>query len=121
VTASDLPEAATFGEDRDEALQRAVDAIEIAIQGRIGERDDVPLPSAAAAGEVVVDLPMQISLKMLLYRAMRERTLRKAAFARRLGWKAPQVDRLFDLRHMPRGSISSRPRSACWARGSRCR
>jgi antitoxin HicB len=100
VTAPDFPEATTFGEDRDEALLRAVDAIETAIQGRIGDRDEVPLPSVA--GGDAVELPMQTGLKVLLYRAMRERNLRKAALARRLGWKAPQVDRLLDLRHASR-------------------
>jgi antitoxin HicB len=100
VTFPDFPEAATFGEDRDEALLRAVDALETAIQGRIGDREDIPLPSAGA--QSVVELPMQTSLKVLLYRAMRERGLRKAALARRLGWKAPQVDRLLDLRHASR-------------------
>ena len=100
ATCPDLPEAATFGEDREDALLRAVDAIETAIQGRIADREPVPLPSAA--GEAVVELPMQTTLKILLYRTMRERRLRKAALARRLGWKAPQVDRLFDLRHASR-------------------
>jgi antitoxin HicB len=100
ATCPDLPEAATFGEDRDDALLRAVDAIETAIQGRIADREPVPLPSVI--GETVVELPMQATLKVLLYRAMRERKLRKAALARRLGWKAPQVDRLFDLRHASR-------------------
>jgi antitoxin HicB len=100
VTFPDFPEATTFGEDREEALLRAVDAIETAIQGRIGDREDVPLPGPAVP--MSVELPMQTSLKVLLYRAMRERKLRKAGLARRLGWKAPQVDRLFDLRHASR-------------------
>jgi antitoxin HicB len=100
ATCPDLPEAATFGEDRDDALLRAIDAIETAIQGRMADREAVPLPSSAA--ETTVELPMQTSLKILLYRTMRERKLRKAALARRLGWKAPQVDRLFDLRHASR-------------------
>ena len=100
VTFPDFPEAATFGEDREEALLRAVDAIETAIQGRIGDRENVALPGPAVP--MSVELPMQTSLKVLLYRAMRERKLRKANLARRLGWKAPQVDRLFDLRHASR-------------------
>jgi antitoxin HicB len=101
ATCPDLPEAATFGEDREEALLRAIDAIETAIQGRIADREPVPLPSAAGEA-AVVELPMQTTLKILLYRTMRERRLRKAVLARRLGWKAPQVDRLFDLRHASR-------------------
>ena len=100
VTFPDFPEAATFGEDQQDALLRAGDALETAIQGRIGDFEDVPLPSPTAAP--TVELPVQISLKVLLYRAMRERKLRKANLAQRLGWKPPQVDRLFDLQHASR-------------------
>ena len=60
----------------------------------------MPLPGATTAFSI--ELPMHTSLKMLLYRVMRERKLRKASLARRLGWKGPQVDRLFDLRHASR-------------------
>ena len=60
----------------------------------------MPLPGPTAAP--TVELPIQTSLKVLLYRAMRERDVRKANLAQRLGWKAPQVDRLFDLRHASR-------------------
>jgi antitoxin HicB len=39
---------------------------------------------------------------VLLYRAMRERGVRKADLARRLGWHGPQIDRLLDLNHASR-------------------
>jgi antitoxin HicB len=100
ATFPDFPEAATFGEDRAEALRRAVDAIETAIRGRMSDREDLPLPSSPAG--TAVELPMQTTLKALLYRAMREQRLRKAGLAKRLGCKPPQVDRLFDLRHRSR-------------------
>lgn len=96
---SGFSEAATFGEDREEVLRRAVDALETAIQGRTGDREDVPLPSS---GEPTIELPGQTSLKVLLYRALRERKLHKATLARRRGWKPRQVDRLLDLRHASR-------------------
>jgi antitoxin HicB len=47
VTCPDLPEAATFGENREDALLHAVDAIETAVQGRIADREPVRLPTAA--------------------------------------------------------------------------
>jgi antitoxin HicB len=100
VTCPDLPEVTTFGEDEDDALLRAVEAIESAIQGRISDREDVPLPSTK--GEHFVALPAQAVMKLLLYRAMRERNVRKAELAKRLGWHGPQVDRLLDLRHASR-------------------
>jgi antitoxin HicB len=99
ATSPDFPELTTFGEDRDDALLHAVDALEEAIAARIAHREDVPVPSA---GRYRAALPTQTALKVLLYRAMRERGVRKAELARRLHWKGPQVDRLLDLRHASR-------------------
>jgi antitoxin HicB len=39
VTVPDLPEAITFGEDREQALARAVDAIESALMGAMAARE----------------------------------------------------------------------------------
>ena len=99
ATAPDFPELTTFGEDRDDALLHAIDALEEAITARIARDQDIPLPSM---GRNPVALPTLSSIKVLLYRAMREESVRKAELARRLGWHAPQVDRLFDLTHASR-------------------
>ena len=40
----DVPEAHTFGEDREEALARAVDALETAFMGYIEDRRAIPDP-----------------------------------------------------------------------------
>ena len=45
VTCADFPELTTFGEDRDEALARALDALEEAIAARMDEREGIPVPS----------------------------------------------------------------------------
>ena len=42
ATCPNFPEAATFGADREDALLRAIDAIETAIQGRIADRESLP-------------------------------------------------------------------------------
>ncbi|MGF1627248.1 MAG: type II toxin-antitoxin system HicB family antitoxin [Alphaproteobacteria bacterium] len=99
ATCPDLPEVTTFGDDVDDALSHAVDAIEEAIAARLARREDVPLPSP---GTPVVQLPTQTALTVLLYRALRERGMAKAELARRLHWKRPQVDRLFNPRHNTR-------------------
>ena len=49
VTSADFPELATFGEDRAEALARAVGAFEEAIAARIAARQDIPDPSAGGS------------------------------------------------------------------------
>jgi antitoxin HicB len=100
ATVPDIPEAITFGEDRDDALARAADAIETAIMAMMAAREDVPRPKAAGAHYVA--LPALSAAKIELYRAMRAERVGKAALAKRLGVALPQVDRLLDLRHSSR-------------------
>ena len=100
VTVPDLPDATTFGEDREDALARAVDAIESALMGRMADRDVIPDPSADTADHV--ELPALSVAKIALYRAMRSEKVGNAALAKRLDVALPQVDRLKDLRHQSR-------------------
>ena len=97
VTVPDLPEAVTFGEDRDDALARAVDAIETALMGRMAAREEIADPETRSPNHV--DLPALSVAKIELYRAMRADGVGKAALARTLGVALPQIDRLLDLRH----------------------
>jgi antitoxin HicB len=99
VTAPDLPEVSTFGENAADALVRAVDAIATALQGRITARERIPTPSAPRRGQRLVALPAIVAAKLELYRAMIETRTRKADLVRKLGVHAPQVDRLLDLDH----------------------
>ena len=101
VTFPDFTEAVTFGDDENDALFRAVGALETVLAARIDDREDIPLPSPAA-GRPCVILPALTAAKVLLYRAMREAGVRKADLARRLGWHGPQIDRLLDLNHASR-------------------
>ena len=99
VTSPDFPEVATFGEDQDDALIRAADAIATAIQGRITDRQEVPRPSAPKRTHRMACLSALTWAKLELYRAMLETGTRKAELARRLKVHSPQVDRLLDLDH----------------------
>lgn len=45
VSAPDFPELTSFGEDEEDALWHAVDALEEAIAARMQTREDVPKPS----------------------------------------------------------------------------
>lgn len=100
ATSPDFPELATFGTDRDDALLHARDALKEAIAARIATRQDVPLPSPRRMARANVS--SQVSAKVLLYRAMREKGMRKSDLARALHWKRPQVDRILDIRHATR-------------------
>lgn len=96
-----IPEAHTFGDDREEALLRAVDAIETALMGYIDDRREIP-PSATAPRGTFASLPALTEAKLALYQSMRALRVGKAELARRLNCHLPQVDRLLDLRHASR-------------------
>ena len=98
VTCPDLPEVTTFGEDRDDALRRAADAIEEALAARIVHRDSIPAPSSSR-GHPTVGLRPLSAAKVELYRTARASGVSKAELGRRLVWSGPQVDRLYDLKH----------------------
>ena len=102
VSFPDIPEAHTFGEDEQEALVRAVDALETALMMYIEERKDIPRPSRIRKRGRWVVLPALTEAKVCLYHAMRQSGAHKAELARRLRWHMPQVDRLLDLRHASR-------------------
>ena len=99
ATSPDFPELTTFGDDRDEAIARAVHALEEAIAARIHDRKDIPTPSP---GDTYAVLPTLTSVKVMLYQGMREQGVGKAELARRLGWHMPQVDRVLDVQHRSR-------------------
>src|SRR5437867_6945460 len=116
VTCPDLPEVTTWGEDEEDALRRAADAIEEALAARIAHREPIPEPSKAVAParrrklklaiaaksqppQRMTELPALTVAKVALYRATHDAGITKAELGRRLGCHAPQIDRLFDLRH----------------------
>lgn len=100
ATVPDIPEAITFGENREDALARALDAIETAIMGMITAGVDIPIPKTK--GKEYVSLPALTCAKIELYKAMRKSKVGKAAMAKRLGIALPQIYRLLDLSHQSR-------------------
>jgi antitoxin HicB len=120
VTCSTLPEVTTFGENEEDAVGRAADAIEEALAARMVRGEEIPVPSRLSDRQTVaigprrkvrlnlarsnsnqrtVSLPPPTTAKLELYRAARTAGMTRAELGRRLGWRAAQVDRLFDLRH----------------------
>jgi antitoxin HicB len=98
VTFPDVPGAITYGEDEREALANAVDALESIFSALVVDRRDIPLPSPAH-GRPIVSPSLLGSLKISVYRAIRERGWRKADLARAMALNPRQIDRLLDLRH----------------------
>ncbi len=101
VTFPDVPEAITFGATEAEALTMAVDALESGLSFYVDARKPLPVPSVRPDLPSVRPSALE-SIKLAVYQEMMNQGIRKADLARRLGWKAPQVDRLFDLGHASR-------------------
>ena len=99
VTAPDLPEVTSFGEDREDAQARALDAVEEAFASRMARQEPIPAPSA---GMPRVPIGTQTALKVLLYQHMQHLGVSKTDLARRLHVHRPQIDRLLDLNHASR-------------------
>ncbi len=97
ATSKDFPELTTFGEDQMDALARAEGALLEAIEARIADREDVPVPNRNA--KICVQLPMLASMKVAIYSLMREQNLRKSDLVRLLRTHPVQVDRLLNLNH----------------------
>ncbi len=98
VTFPDIPEAITFGETMDEALFHAIDCLDTALAYMIKEGEDIPEASVVKDGHIVRPSP-QVAAKALLYKTAKKAHVFKAELARRLDWKYPQVDRLFNVHH----------------------
>ncbi|MEQ5838237.1 type II toxin-antitoxin system HicB family antitoxin [Paraburkholderia acidicola] len=99
VTFPDVPEAITVGEDENDVLVQALDALEAALEMYFAEKRPIPLPSGAKRGQRVVTLPALATSKVLLANEMLQQKVRKAELARRLKVNQVQIDRLLKLNH----------------------
>ena len=99
VSCPSLPMVASFGENREDALLHARDAIQTALASMIADGEEIPPADNAGT---LVRLPLLTTFKVELYRALREAGITRAELARRLGWKRESVDRLFRLDHASR-------------------
>lgn len=99
VTFPGIPEAITQGEDEAEALARAQDALQTALEFYTERGEDLPKPGKAKRGQRLVRPAALFSMKLAIYQAMREEKVRKSELARRLSAHLMQVDRLLDLHH----------------------
>lgn len=65
VTFPDIPEAVTAGATREEAIQRAFDALVTTMTSYLEARRAVPLPSRFAEDQVPVQLPPMLTSRIL--------------------------------------------------------
>ena len=99
VTCRDLPEVFTQGDDIEEALAQASDAMDETFAARIDDGEDFPETSAPRKGEYVVAPSSDLGAKGAPYLAMKEAAISKAALARTLQVDEKEVRRLLDPHH----------------------
>jgi antitoxin HicB len=99
ATCRDLPAFNSVGDTVEETLRESVDAIALALDGYMEEREPIPAASDKKRGEHWVTLPALDVAKVGLYQAMLAKGMRKADLARLLDMYPPQVDRLLSLSH----------------------
>ena len=99
VTCRDVPEVTTQGETVEDAINEAEGALEAAIEMRIEDGMDIPVPSAKRRGEYLASLPVGTAMKAALHVSMQEQKVSKAELARRLGLDEKEARRMLDPKH----------------------
>ena len=99
VSFPDIPEALTGAATRERALEMAADALTTAMDFYFEDRRPVPVPSQPKRGQVLVDLPVSVSAKVLLLNEMLAQGVRPAELARRMHVRPQEVNRITTLAH----------------------
>lgn len=74
----DVPEAITAGASEAEALDRAHDALVMALSAYLDDGRALPVPSKAKRAQPVVAVPPRVAIKLAIHEAMREQAMTQA-------------------------------------------
>ena len=96
VTCRDLPQLVTQGEDKEDALLQAADAMDEVFAAYMLEDIDFPTPSKTRRREYSVAPPVETMAKAALYMAMSEAGITKVQLAKQMGIDEKEVRRLLD-------------------------
>lgn len=96
VTCRDLPPLITQGEDEQDALAQAADAMDEVFAATMIEGTEFPEPSEARRRERLVAPPAETQAKAALYVAMRQAGISQMQLAKHLGVDEKEVRRLLD-------------------------
>lgn len=99
ITFRDIPFALTDGKTYEESLQEAVDCLGEALASCIVDNENLPMPSLARPGEVLITPPALVAAKAALYIAIKEAGLSKSALAMKLGVSEAVGRRLLNPRY----------------------
>lgn len=95
----DVHGAATDGKDKAEALNEAPDCLTEAIAAAMAASEDLPAPSKAKRGQVLIPLPASIAVKAALYIVMREQNRNNSWLAKKLNVNEKEARRMLDPYH----------------------
>ena len=96
VTCRDLSQLITQGEDKQDAMEKAADAMQEVFATYMIDGIDFPTPTKAKRGEHLIAPPAETLAKAALYVAMREAGISKMQLAKQLGVDEKEVRRLLD-------------------------
>ena len=96
---ADVPDAITAGTNEAEALDRAQDALTVALSSYLDDGRPLPAPSKAKRGQPVVVLPPRVAIKLAIHEAMCDQGVTQAQLGKLLSIDGRQVRRILDLDH----------------------
>ena len=99
VTFRDIPEAITYGDDLQEELNMAKDALITSMFFYFDDHRKVPLPSADKEDEYLIDLPASVFAKVLLLNEMINEHISNVELAKRINVKPQEMQRILNLNH----------------------
>ncbi|OCG78793.1 antitoxin [Gilliamella sp. Nev6-6] len=112
VTFRDIPEAITCGDDLQDALEMAQEALVTSMDFYFEDHRKVPLPSKAKKGEYLIDLPASLYAKVLLLNEMIDQNISNVELAKRIHVKPQEVQRIVNLEHATKIDTISKALSA---------
>jgi antitoxin HicB len=99
VTFPDVPEAITQGDDEQDALTMAEEALGLALLSYVAQSRALPKPATRGRNLVSVAVPPDIAAKLALIEAFQQSGMSKTELGRRLGKDEKEIRRILDPRH----------------------
>lgn len=112
VTFRDIPEAITSGDNLEDAISMAKDALITAMDFYFEDKRKVPMPSKAEKEEHLIELPASVFAKVLLLNTMIEQNISNSELARRIHLSKQEMQRITNLNHLTKIDTISKALSA---------
>lgn len=96
VTCRDLPALITQGDDKEDALEQAADAMDEVFATMMKLDQPFPVASRPRRGERLIAPPVETVAKAALHATLRDAKITKVQLARQLGIDEKEVRRLLD-------------------------